>query len=463
MSQTHPLKAARPAGPAVLPTTVVIAGGGVGAVEAALALRAHFGEAATIELVAPEDAFVYRPLSVLEAFGQAPPHRVPLERLERSHNIGHRRAAVIGVDAEARTVSLDDGSTLGYDRLVVATGARPQVWLPAALTFGGSDAVSDFQALLARIEAGEVKRLVLAAPPESSWPLGLYDLALLTATWAAGKGIEDLQVTVVTPDAEPLESFGPGAGRAVRQAFADHDLNVMTGSPVAAYDGTEVVLEDGRRMEADAVVALPGLAGSPIAGLPADVDGFIPTDAYGAVAGCEDVYAVGDNTAFPIKQGGLAAQQADAATAAIAASRGAKVEPVPFAPALHGLLLTGATPVYLRAGTEHDPTDDTTVAHGPLWWPPTKVAGRHLGPYLAEQDDIFLEPELEAAGPGFTDAARAREQLRKRAIDLARYDAEMGEYESALDWLATLDRIDGGLDEQHAELQAQWSAAAARG
>jgi sulfide:quinone oxidoreductase len=56
--------------------------------------------------------------------------------------------------------------------------------------------------------------------------------------------------------------------------------------------------------------------------------------------------------AFPIKQGGIATQQADAVAQAIAAKAGADLTPQPFRPVLRGLLLTGAVPQYLR----HEPT-----------------------------------------------------------------------------------------------------------
>ena len=97
------------------------------------------------------------------------------------------------------------------------------------------------------------------------------------------------------------------------------------------------------------MIALPGLAGPFIPGLPHDARGFIPTDADARVAGCADVYAAGDATTFPLRQGGLAAQQADAAAEAIAARLGAIARAEPFRPVLRGVLLTGGAPLYLRA------------------------------------------------------------------------------------------------------------------
>src|SRR5215207_1302880 len=89
---------------------VVIAGGGVGAVEAALALRALAGDLPGIELVAPEREFLYRALTV------------PLERLDRSHAVRHRQDAISEVDAAARRVRLRSGDEIAYDALVVAVG-----------------------------------------------------------------------------------------------------------------------------------------------------------------------------------------------------------------------------------------------------------------------------------------------------------------------------------------------------
>ena len=113
-----------------------------------------------------------------------------------------------------------------------------------------------------------------------------------------------------------------------------------------------------------------------------DEHGFVEVDGHGLVSGLDDVWAAGDLTSFPIKQGGLAAQQADAAAESIAAHAGAEIEPRPFDPVLRGLLLTGLAPRYIRAepSTEHFAFDTE-----PLWWPPAKIVGRYLAPFLAAE------------------------------------------------------------------------------
>jgi sulfide:quinone oxidoreductase len=98
----------------------------------------------------------------------------------------------------------------------------------------------------------------------------------------------------------------------------------------------------------------------------------------------EGLYAAGDVTAFPIKQGGIATQQADAAAQTIAADAGAAVEPMPFRAVLRGLLLTGAVPRFLRADLSTWREGAFQMDTDPLWWPPAKISGRYLGPFLAE-------------------------------------------------------------------------------
>jgi sulfide:quinone oxidoreductase len=103
------------------------------------------------------------------------------------------------------------------------------------------------------------------------------------------------------------------------------------------------------------------------------------------VRGRTGVYAAGDATDFPVKQGGIAAQQAEAVAQHVAARCGAPIEPAPFAPILRGMLLTGAAPHFVRSRAAAG--DDAVLASWePLWWPPTKIAGRHLAPYLVARD-----------------------------------------------------------------------------
>jgi len=122
------------------------------------------------------------------------------------------------------------------------------------------------------------------------------------------------------------------------------------------------------------------------------------------------VFAAGDITAFPIKQGGLACQQADAAAMQIAADAGADVQPEPFKPVLRGMLLTERWARFLRRDAAGH-GEQTDVAGRALWWPPTKIAGRELAGYLETLDEEFGRVRGLPVETGLPGDARAVEVL----------------------------------------------------
>jgi sulfide:quinone oxidoreductase len=187
----------------------------------------------------------------------------------------------------------------------------------------------------------------------------------------------------VTPEGSPLEMFGPTASEAVAQLLAERDIELLGGHSALAVEEGRLELAGAPAVEADRVVAMPSLRGPHIPGLPHDAAGFVPVDPHGLVEGEVDVYAAGDATTFPLKQGGLAAQQADSAAEAIAARVGAPVMPRPFEPMLRGMLLTGGPPRYMRTDLTRPDDVGPSVSEHALWWPPTKLAGRYLSPFLA--------------------------------------------------------------------------------
>ena len=128
---------------------------------------------------------------------------------------------------------------------------------------------------------------------------------------------------------------------------------------------------------------LPG----PLLRLVKDVEnGFIPIDVHSKVRGVEHVYAAGDATNFAVKHGGIAAEQADAAAEAITALAGIPIDPKPFDPVIHGMLLTGAEPKYLTAHIAGGHDFSSTVSDTATWSPPSKIAARYLAPYLEQLD-----------------------------------------------------------------------------
>ncbi len=363
------------------PRHVVVAGAGVAGLETALALRALAREFVWVELVAPEREFTYRPLAIAEPFHVAEVRRFPLEVLVRAAGAQLRSGAVAAVDPERKTATLEAGDEIQYDVLVLALGARPREAVAGALTFRGPEDAAALAALLDRTTSGQLKRIVFAVPAAATWPLPLYELAFLTASYLVEHLTRGVELVLVTPEDRPLALFGPAASDAIGRLLDLHGIRLETASVARAWDDGLLKLAGGTEIAADAVVALPKLEGQPLAGLPQDRAGFVATDELGRVAGLSDVYAAGDLTHSPVKQGGIAAQQADAVASAIAADAGAGLRPATPRPVLRGLLLTGMTPRFLRAEQGSQPS---LISTQPLWWPPAKIVGRYLSPFLAD-------------------------------------------------------------------------------
>ena len=376
------------------PLRVLIAGGGVAALEAMVALRALAEERVEIELLAPDYDFFYRPLSVAEPFGAGEVHRFDLASLVQGCGARHHLGSLVAVYPAERCVRTSRNVRFEYDVLLIAVGARSREALRGALTFRGQADVGLFRGLLADLDAGLVAQVIFALPGGVSWPLPLYELALLTADHLARQADASAELTVVTPEDIPLAILGREASEAVSALLDERGIRLLTGTYPEAFEGGELHLVPGAPLAADRVVSVPRLRGVQLAGVPQDADFFIRTDSHARVDSLADVYAAGEITTFPIKQGGLAAQQADAAAAAIATRAGAPVTPQPFDPVLRGLLLTGSLPLYLRAEVRGGRGETSTVDEHAPWWPPAKIAARYLAPYLAEHTGLAYRPAV---------------------------------------------------------------------
>ena len=108
------------------------------------------------------------------------------------------------------------------------------------------------------------------------------------------------------------------------------------------------------------------------------------------VDGVDHVHAAGDVADFPVKQGGLACQQADTVAEHIAALVVAGHQPKAFRPVLRGKLLTGRGAEYLRNAAE-GAAGYSRASGFQLWSPPTKVSGRYLSTWLAHLDAAGAE------------------------------------------------------------------------
>ena len=359
---------------------VVIAGGGVAALETAIALRTLAPELVDITLVAPTDRFRFRAASVGEPFGRAEVHRFDLRSICSDIGVGLRSGALTAVAPDERTATIGGDEQIEFDALVVACGAEARPVVPGAFTFRGPEDAEELQALVEAIDRGQVHSVAFAIPASVGWTLPAYELALLTA----GRADPRVTVSIVTPEEEPLVAFGGEASAEVRRLLAESGVGLhLRQTPVEFSEG-RLRTQPGDRLWVERVVALPRLRGVPIAGLPATREGLLRTDGFGRVDALTDVYAAGDITAFPVKQGGIATEQADAVAEMLASEAGADITPRPFEPVLRGVLMTGGADRFLRAELAGGRGSTGAADAQALWWPPTKVSGRYLAPYLAK-------------------------------------------------------------------------------
>ncbi len=365
---------------------VLIVGGGVAALEAALALQELAPEQTERKVLAPNDEFVYRPLTVREPFAYSKANRYPL--VEIVHHAGAELLAgeLQSVEPDKREIHTRSGEVIGYDALVLAPGGQAVPRYRDAITMDDRHMDETLHGLIQDIEGGYVDSLAFVAPPRMAWQLPLYELALLTAGRAYDMNIE-LPITIVTPEEKPLAIFGVAASNAIASRLAAAKIKTINSAHAEIPSTGEVVLKPGETvLHVKRVIALPELYGPSVRGIPLGEHGFIAVDRYGRVRGVENVYAAGDAIDFPIKHGGVGSQQADVAALSIASKAGANVVPEPFNPVVHGMLLTDGEPMYLTAKITGGRGFSSEVSDAPTWPSGQKIAAKYLAPCLDQLD-----------------------------------------------------------------------------
>lgn len=439
------------------PRRVLIAGAGVAGLEAMLALRELAGDRVELSLLARGERFLNRPLLVAEPFGGPDVTELEIAPIVEACGARQVSGSLASVDAAAKLARTADDEELAYDSLLIALGARAVEAVPGALTFAGEAERRSFGDLLARLGHRGTQRLAFVVPAATTWSLAAYELALLTAAERHERRLEGVEIVVVTAERTPLQVLGEASSYLVAARLAEAGVEVRTSAPAASFSRDRLTLTGGETLQADAAVALPRLVGPAVAGLPQTSDGFIPADVQMHVHGLEDVLVAGDAGSFPIKQGGLAAQQAEVAARAIAARAGAKVPFEPFEPVLRAALITGGEIGYVRRSMhDHDHVD---LAEGrPLWWPPAKVAGRRLAAYLSGYADAGGGPQADLVDVPVTGREHEPDARSATALLLAAADAdaELESYGSALHWLDLVEQLDFVLPTAYVARRAEW-------
>jgi sulfide:quinone oxidoreductase len=361
-----------------------------------LALRALAPESVRVTLISASPTLAYKPAATIEAFNQTPPRTYDLQTLATDVGASFRLDRLEAVAAQDHRVRLTS-AYLDYDDLVLAIGARTTTAIPGALTFHDQREVHHIRRMTTRLREGKLQRIIFAVPSGCSWPLPLYELALFTAAELRDSPTSG-EVVLMSPELTPLQVFGAQASPLVAALLAERGVRFIgeSGAELVERSGT-LSLSSGGALKGDCVVTVPELRGPRITGVPSGRGGFITTDALGGVIGLPNVYAAGDMTNFPIKQGGLAAQQADVIAQCIASDHGALTKELRVRHVLRAQLVGGEHPVFLRteldefgqpttATLQHERFEDIESS-APL----EKVFGRYLTPYLHTRSPVLSQ------------------------------------------------------------------------
>ncbi len=390
---------------------VSIVGGGVAAIEAALVLSDLAAKQTDITVIAPNDELVYRPMTVTEPFAFDGARHYKLAPIVADAGARLLVDELDWIEPQKNTLHTKGGETIEYDALILAMGARPGPRYRHATTIDDRRMDEQLHGLIQDIEGGYIKSMAFVAPGRMPWPLPLYELALMTAGRAYDTQVE-LSTTVITPEDAPLAIFGQTASQAVAEMLSHANIKTITSAYAEIPEKGVVVINPGdRHVHVDRVVALPELGGPEVRGIPLGEHGFIRVDQHGRMRDLQcPIFAAGDAIDFPIKQGGLGCQQADAAAESVAALAGAPVTPEPFHPKMHAKLLTYGEPLYLSAQITGGHGFSSEVSTTSTWSPPSKIAARYLAPYLDKLDRDADQAAREGREPstGAIPAAAAR-------------------------------------------------------
>jgi sulfide:quinone oxidoreductase len=306
-------------------TNVVVLGGGTGGTLAANRLRRLLpADEVAITVVDQDDRHVYQPGLLFVPFGLAHVEDLVRPRHRQLHDgIDFVRAPIDHVDVERNEVHVagPNGAhtVLGYDALIVASGARlvPEEtegltgagWMDRVFTFYTPEGAAALEGALATFDGGRIVVNVVDMPIKC--PVAPLEFCFLADWWLRERGLRD-RVELVY--ATPLDGAftKPVAASQLGGMLADRGIELVTEFNTGSVDGAanpgKLVAYDGRELDFDLAVVVPLHAGaeyverSPGLG---DELGFVPTDPHTLQSKvAPDIFVIGDAADVPASKAG---------------------------------------------------------------------------------------------------------------------------------------------------------------
>jgi NADPH-dependent 2,4-dienoyl-CoA reductase/sulfur reductase-like enzyme len=272
-------------------TKYLIVGAGMTGDMAAKGIRDHDPDGSITMIGADSHPPYKRPLLTKGLWQGAPEEKLWREPAERVELVTGRR--IVSLDLDAHTATSDAGDDYAWEKLLLATGARPR-------QIPGAEGVVWFRTLDDYHQVRESAR-------EGSH-VAVIGGGFIGSELAAGLVGVGCRVTMLFP--EPgigYRLFPAGLSASVTDYYREKGIDVLAGEMVASASGDRVETQSGRTIDADAVVAglgvIPNTELAEGAGL--EVDDGIIVDEYGRVPGHEDVFAAGDVARFPVRALGI--------------------------------------------------------------------------------------------------------------------------------------------------------------